>query len=270
MWDTAANFFVSGFVYPGILWNQVLLSIGLAVLFGAIWFTPYWTPILKKSWAWAVLATSAFLGWIIVSFIQLPVQIWLGVGLTNIWSQEALSRWLMLAGIPQMLVSGVVQEAVKLAPVIFIWLRRDRSISPRDGLFIGAIAGLGFGIFEAVYSHNLILAQGWIWEYVRAGGFLTLAGFWERFFSIAFHIAVSALAGWGLAKGKGWQFYLIASLLHTLINYGIIIISAGYFTILQTEIYIAVIAVALTGVMLWVRWKKSEDGGKIAVETGED
>ena len=60
MLDLAVNFFLSGFVYPGILWNQVLLSIGLAFAFGAVWFAPYWTPILKKPWAWAVLAGSAF------------------------------------------------------------------------------------------------------------------------------------------------------------------------------------------------------------------
>jgi RsiW-degrading membrane proteinase PrsW (M82 family) len=270
MWDTAVDFFVSGFVYPGLSWNQVLLSIGLAVLFCAIWFMPYWTPILKKAWAWAVLAASAFLGWIIVSFIQLPVQLWVGSGLIKIWSQEVLSRWLLLAGIPQMLISGVVQEAVKLAPVVYLWLRRKGAISPREGLFIGAVAGLGFGLFEAVYSHNLILASGWTWDYVRFGGLITLAGFWERFFAIAFHIAVSALAGWGIARGKGWQFFVIASLLHTLLNYGIIIASAGYFTVIHIEIYAAVIAVLLTGVMLWIRWRKSEDVGETVGETGED
>lgn len=60
MLEYMVNFFVSGFVYPGILWNQVLLGIGLAIVFGAIWFIPYWTPILKKPWAWAVLASGAF------------------------------------------------------------------------------------------------------------------------------------------------------------------------------------------------------------------
>ena len=34
--------------------NPSALGIGLAIAFGAIWFAPYWTPILKKPWAWAV------------------------------------------------------------------------------------------------------------------------------------------------------------------------------------------------------------------------
>ena len=74
MLEQMGGFFVSGFVYPGILWNQVLLGIGLALLFGAIWFTPYWTSILKKPWAWAILAGSAIFSWAAVSFIQVLLQ----------------------------------------------------------------------------------------------------------------------------------------------------------------------------------------------------
>ncbi|MFC1951841.1 hypothetical protein ACFLYI_02215 [Chloroflexota bacterium] len=75
MLEQMVAFFVSGFSYPSILWNQVLLGIGLAIVFGAIWFTPYWTPILRKPWAWAVLAGSAILSWAAVAFIQIPLQI---------------------------------------------------------------------------------------------------------------------------------------------------------------------------------------------------
>ena len=70
MLERLIDSFVSGFVFPGILWNQVLLGIGLAVVFGAVWFAPYWTPILNKPWAWAVLAGSAFFTWIAVAFVQ--------------------------------------------------------------------------------------------------------------------------------------------------------------------------------------------------------
>jgi len=50
-----------------------------------------------------------------------------------------------------------------------------------------------------VWVHNAIFASGWSWEAVQTGGVIALAGFWERFFTLAFHIAVSALAGYGLA-----------------------------------------------------------------------
>ena len=75
---------------------------------------------------------------------------------------------------------------------------------------------------------------------------------------MAFHTASSALAGWGLARGWGWQFYLIASVLHAALNYGAVVLQKGVFTVAQLEIYAAVFAVAVTGVVLWLRWRKSE------------
>jgi len=256
MLEQMVSFFVSGFVYPGILWNQVLLGIGLGVVFGAIWFAPYWTPILKKPWAWAVLATGAFLSWAAVAFIQIPLQVWTGQALNHFWSQEVLISWLLLAGIPQILLSGLVQEGSKLVPVVIYWWRKGRNIDPKLGLAIGAVAGLGLGVFEAVWVHNTIFAYGWSWEAVQTGGVLALAGFWERFFAVAFHIAASAIAGYGLAKGWGWQFYLIAAGLHALLNYSAVLFQSGVMTTVPLEIYAAVVAVLVTAGVLWLRWRK--------------
>ncbi len=256
MLDQMVDFFVSAFVYPGILWNQVLLAIGLAFAFGAIWFTPYWAPILKKPWAWVVLAGSAFLTWVAVAFIQYPLQWWTGQALNHFWSPQVLTDWLLLAGIPQILLSGLVQEGSKLVPVVIYWWRKGRSIDPKMGLIIGAVAGLGFGVFEAVWVHNLIFASGWSWGAVQTNGLIALAGFWERFFAVAFHIAASALAGYGLAKGWGWQFYLIASGLHALLNYSVVLLAFGLFDTVGLEIYAAVVAVLVAAGALWLRWKQ--------------
>ena len=165
-------------------------------------------------------------------------------------------RWILLAGIPQILLSGLVQEGSKLVPVVAYWRRCGRNIDPRLGLAIGAVAGVGFGIFEAQWAHNLIFAQGWAWAAVQTYGFWALAGFWERFFGVAAHIAFSALAGYGLAKGWGWQFYLIASFLHGLLNYSLVLLQAGLFTVVHVEIYAAVLAVLVTAWALWLRWRK--------------
>ena len=256
------NFFVSGFVYPNLSWVLLLLGIGLAIVFGAIWFVPYWTSILKKPWAWAVLATGAFLSWAAVAFIQIPLQILVGQALNHFWSQEVLLNWILLAGIPQILLSGLVQEGSKLVPVVIYWWYKGRNIDPKLGLAIGAVAGLGLGVFEAVWAHNNILAAGWTWEAVQTGGLIALAGFWERFFTVAFHIAVSALAGYGLAKGWGWQFYLLASFLHAFNNYVVILFQAKVFTVVQVEIYAAVVAVMVTGVALWLRWRKTDESAE--------
>lgn len=256
MVDQMVGFFVSGFVYPGILWNQVLLGIGLAIVFGAVWFAPYWTPILKKPWVWAVLASSAFLSWAAVSFIQIPLQFWTSQALNQFWSQEILMRWLLLAVIPGILLTGLVQEGSKLVPVVVYWWRKGRNIDPKLGLVIGAVAGLGFGIFETVWVHNTLFAAGWTWEAVQTGGVVALAGFWERFFTVAFHTAVSALAGYGLARSWGWQFYLLASFLHGLINYSAVLFGTGIITLIQVEIFAAVWAMLVTAVVLWLRWRK--------------
>jgi len=250
MLEYMVDFFLSWFSAPSIV------GLGLAIVFGAIWFTPYWTPILKKPWLWAVLVSSAILSLAAVSFIQIPLQIWASQALNHFWSQEVLVSWLLLVGIPAILLSGLVQEGSKLVPVVIWWWRSGRDIDPKLGLAIGAVAGLGLGVFEAVWVHNAIFASGWTWEAVQTGGLVVLAGFWERFFAVAFHIGVSALAGYGLAKGWGWQFYLMASFLHGFLNYSAVLFGAGIFTVVQIEIYVAVVAVLVTGGALWVRWRK--------------
>ncbi|MFC2070832.1 PrsW family glutamic-type intramembrane protease [Chloroflexota bacterium] len=258
MLEYMTEFLISGFYFPALTWNQLLLGIGLGLLFGGIWFAAYWTPILKRPWAWWILVASAFLSWVAVAFVQLPLQIWVGQAINHFWEQEVVMRWLLLIGIPQILLSGLVQEGSKLVPVVIFWWRHDRAISPKTGLVIGAVAGLGLGVFEAVWAHNQILASGWTWEAVQSGGLIMLAGFWERFFSVSVHIAMSALAGYGLAKGWGWQFYLLAALIHSITNYSIVLLQKGIFTIYHVEIYVAVIAVLITAAILWLRWRRTE------------
>ena len=73
---------------------------------------------------------------------------------------------------------------------------------------------------------------------------------------VAAHTAFSALAGYGLARGKGWQFYLIASGLHALLNYSAVLLRAGVITMTQLEIYVLVLALAVTGWALWLRWRR--------------
>ena len=253
MVEQMLGFFLSWFANPS------LIGIGLAMVFGAIWLVGYWPPLFKKWWLWAVLAISALLSLIAVSFIQIPLQYLVGQALGQFWSQEMLMRWLLLAGIPQILLSGLVQEGSKMVPVVLWWIGEGRTLAPKAGLAIGAAAGFGFGVFEAVWVHNSIFAAGWSWEAVQAGGYMALAGFWERFFAVAFHIASSALVGWGLARGWGWQFYLLAAFLHGLLNYSVVLLQTGLFTVVHVEIYAAVVAVLVTAGALWLRWRQSEE-----------
>jgi len=242
MIDYGIDQFVSFFQNPSA-WG-----IGLAIGFGVVWLACYWPPLFKRPWLWAVLAGSAFFTLATVCFIQIPLQSWTGQALSH--------TGILVVGILLVLLSGLVQEGAKMVPIVIYLWRSGKNIDPKLGLAIGAVAGAGFAIFEAQYLHNLIFASGWTWAAVQTGGFMALLGFWERFVTVAAHIAFSALAGYGLAKGRGWQFYLIASGLHTLLNYGAVLWQAGLLTDLHVEIYAAVLAVAVTAWALWLRWRK--------------
>jgi RsiW-degrading membrane proteinase PrsW (M82 family) len=266
LWEQMWSFLKSWFIYPGLSWYLMLLGIGLAIVFGAIWLFGHWPPLFKKSWLWEVLVFSAFLTLLAVVFVQIPLQYYTGTALTHFWSQDVLVKWLLLAAIPQILISGLAQEGAKMVPVVAWWWRSGRNIDPKLGLAIGAVAGAGFGIFEAVWAHGRIFAAGWTLQVVQTNGFLGIAGFWERFFAVGFHIAVSALAGYGLAKGKGWQFYLIAAFLHGLLNYSVVFLQKGYLTVIQLETYVAVMAVIVTAVVLWLRWQRTEETDTIETD----
>ena len=239
--------------------NLSILGIGLAVVFGAVWLAGYWPPLFKKPWLWAVLAGSAILTLIAITFIQIPLQSLIGQALTHFWSQEVLFKWLLIAGIPGVLLSGLIQEGAKLVPTFVYWWRSGKKLSPKMGLIVGAVAGAGFGIFEAQWVHNSIFASGWSLAAFQIDGVASLIGFWERFYAIAFHTGASALAGYGLAKGKWWQFYLLISLLHALLNYGVVLFQSQTITLAQMEIFIAVLAIAVSGVALWLRWRPATD-----------
>jgi RsiW-degrading membrane proteinase PrsW (M82 family) len=256
MIDAMVGYFKSFFQNPSDSGIYLAISIGLAIAFGAVWLAGYRPPLFKKPWLWAVLVGSPFLTLAAACFIQIPLQVWTGQALNHFWSQEVLMNWILLAGIPQILLSGLVQEGAKLVPVVVYWQRSGRNIDPKLGLAIGAVAGAGFAIFEAQYAHNFIFAYGWTWAAVQTYGFMAVLGFWERFFTVAAHIAFSALAGYGLARGWGWQFYLIASALHALLNYSVVLRTAGVLADIPLEIYVAVVAVAVTAWALWLRWRK--------------
>ena len=262
MWEGIIGFFKSWFLYPGLAWYAMLAALGVAIVFAAIWLFAHWPPLFKKPWFWAVAVVSAFLTMLAVTFIQLPLQNWSTSALLNFWSEDTLMTWLFLAGLPQLLLSGLVQEGAKMVPIAVWWWRSGKKIDPKLGLAIGAAAGAGFGIFEGFWVHSRILNAGWTWQALQTDGFLGIAGFWERFFAIGFHIAVSSLVGYGLAKGKGWQFYLIAAGIHTFLNYGVVFLQKGYFSISQLEIWVAVIAVLVTAAVLVIRWRRT------AAETG--
>jgi RsiW-degrading membrane proteinase PrsW (M82 family) len=258
LWEQMKAFLESWFSYPGLETKLLLIAIGLAIAFGIIWLAFHWPPALRRGWLWVVALAGAFLTLLAVTFVQIPLQYYISKVLNHYWDQSTLFKWLLLAGIPSVLVSGLVQEGSKMVPMVGWWWRSGKKIDPKTGLAIGAMAGFGFGVFEAFWVHSNVLAAGWTFDAVSVYGFAGISPFWERFFTVSFHIAVSSLVGYGLATGRGWQFFLIGSLLHGLLNYGALIYQKGTFNVNQIESYVAVVAVLTTAVVLWLRWKKDK------------
>jgi RsiW-degrading membrane proteinase PrsW (M82 family) len=239
-------------------------GISLAIAFGAVWLACYKPPLFKKPWLWAVLVSSAFLTLAAISFIRIPLVNWIDDQLYvhHFPSQEVLRSLFYLAGIP--LISGLITEGSKLVPVVVYWRRSGKNIDPKLGLAIGAVAGAGFGILQA---WGVLGVKLWGAFPAYAYDFFNPSsshGFLCTFFTVAAQIAFSALAGYGLAKGRGWQFYLIASVLHGLLNLawklfsGITLLSIGWPSYsLGACVYIAVLAVLITAWALWLRWRKT-------------
>jgi RsiW-degrading membrane proteinase PrsW (M82 family) len=238
--------------------NPGALGIGLAIGFGAVWLACYWPPLFKKPWLWAVLVGSAFLTLATDSFIRIPLYYWIYEALVVGNARH------IVAVIPMVLLTGLIQEGAKLVPVVVWWRRSGKNINPKLGLIIGAVAGAGFGILQA---WGVLAPLGALpFRAIDFFCFWALDRFWHIFFIVAAQIAFSALAGYGLARGWGWQFYLIASALHGLLDYGVMGLFHTYRPAgwgypaysLEVTIYTAVLAVLVTAWALWFRWRKTD------------
>jgi hypothetical protein len=63
------------------------------------------------------------------------------------------------------------------------------------------------------------------------------------------------MVGWGVASGRGGRVYLVASLLHSVMNYSTVLLSKEMLSAQLLEVYVGVLAVATFGAMLWLRWQ---------------
>jgi RsiW-degrading membrane proteinase PrsW (M82 family) len=259
-WGDIRSYLESWFIYSGVEWHLIFIAVAVALVFGGIWIAFYRQPRFSDSWPVAVLIFSAFFTVVAVALIQMPLQYYLEEGMTNLWDILTLNDWLLLAGIPIILLSGLVQEGAKMVPIVAWWWRRGRNIDPKMGLAIGAMAGFGFGVFFSFYINAYVLGSGWNFDVIRENGFLGILPFWQMFFITGLNIATSALTGYGLAKGLGWQFYLIAVGLSSLMNYSSLLYQKGYLTDIPMAIYIAAVAVLVTIAALWLRWRKEKGG----------
>ena len=238
--------------------NPSIVGICLALIFGAFWLAIYRPPVRKEPWLWAVMGGGAVLIPIAIAIAAFPVSIWITQFYKSWLGEQVFSEWLLLAGLLPLLIAGLVRIGLMLLPVVVFWWYKGRNIEPSLGLAAGAVAGAGAGILAAQWKHDYILASGFTWATVQSQGVIALSAFWGSFFEIGWHIGVCALAGWGLAKDKGWQFYLLASFLYVLFYYTEYLVAKELVEPIVAYMIIAAWALLVTGVALWLSGRKEK------------
>jgi len=246
-----------------------ILGWSLAIIFGAIWLACYRPPMTIKlwlwgirvnnPWLWVVLVGGAVMAPIAIVIVSFPMSYGISKLLGYYLSRDAVQTWNWLLSIPSIFIFGLVWEGAKLVPVAIYWWRKNRDLDPKSGLLVGAVAGAGFGIMVTQWANNLFISNtNWNWQFVQVQGFPAFSGFWESFFILGLNVASTALAGWGLAKGWGWKFYLIACGVYFVTNYNTVLLSRELISATQVEFLIAAWALIVVGVTLWLRDRQSE------------
>lgn len=233
--------------------NPTAWGYGLTIIFVIVWLVALGVWRLRSKWLWLGVA-GIILFAPVIAYIQAPLQSLIDNWLINKYGANTFSEQLLWMGLPLVLISGLVQEGAKTLPVAGYWLARGKKITPEQGLIIGAVIGAGFAIIESQWVLNSLFASGWTFSLVGKYGVTALEGLWERFFTIGLQVGLTGLVGYGFARGKGWQFYLLASFLHCLANYPVLVVYRGLIGTGWVEIIIAVISAAVFACVLWLRW----------------
>ena len=116
MLNQMTSFFTSAFYFQGTNWKMILLAVVVGLIFGAIWLTLYRPPLFRQTQLWVVATVSAILTWTAIAFVQGPLQSWYSQALNHFWDQTTIGQWMLLAGIPLVLLSGLVQDSIQTGP----------------------------------------------------------------------------------------------------------------------------------------------------------
>lgn len=225
--------------------------IGLALLFAAF-SVPWILAFARRAgrlWQWwlaAVLGGSALF---VTLWVQPPLQLFYTHITAPLASGPLLTR--LMIGFGVVLISGVVQEALKLVAPAFL-TRLDRSLRSR-AVALGVASGAGFGVVEAVKLVALPLASAHT---------LPALAVWERAAAIAFHCATGAYLGAGVARGRALEAYAAAALLHGLVNFSVILQGLALLDPVGLEIWVSACAVIALAMALRASAAPASSGGE--------
>lgn len=197
----------------------VIIYTLLFLFFGAMWLLIFFRGAFsgRKLIYLAVVSTGA-VAFSLTLNLQPPLQNYAGSALANIGAS------LVVTGAVVVLISGLVQEALKLVAVrLNRFIMRDEV----DWLPLGLAVGFGFGVWEAMRLVALPLGGEGIW--------FPLAVL-ERFSAIGLHIALGFIVAYGLRKQRPWRYYLVAAIWHGAANFWAFLYQGRMLGIWPTEI----------------------------------
>ena len=222
---------------------------GLSLLFALLWLLLYRPPLFKQPRLWLVMLGGALAGVLAVSAIQTP----LSSLINQLWHKDAGVGRLLLVGLLSVVTIGLVQEGAKLLPLLVLRRQQGGQLEEQQGFSAGAVAGFGYGFLETFYVMNFLFDTGWNWD-VLANEYpaLVLTSV-ERVCMLGLNMGLTALVGWGLAKGKGLRFYFVAVLIHAVVAFISFLMANLSFPVVIGELALMVIIIVLTVVMLSMR-----------------
>ena len=197
----------------------------LFLFFAAMWLAIFFRRAFsgRKLIYLAVASTGAVAFYLTIS-LQPTLQNYAASALANAGAS------LLVTGAVVVLISGVVQEALKLVAVrLNRFIIRDEI----DWLPLGLAVGFGFGVWEAFQLVSIPLGSKGIW--------FPLAII-ERFSAIGLHLALGFVIAYGLRKQRPWRYYLVAAIWHGVANFWAFLYQGRLLGIWPTEIGIFVTA----------------------------
>lgn len=145
--------------------------------------------------------------------IAIIAESWLGIQLDT-YRPARVPQMMWLA----VIMGPLIEEPAKALGLLFLSNKRMRE--EEDGLVYGAATGLGFSATENLAYELSALAErgfaGWI-----------VTSILRMMTSTLLHASSSAVAGWGIARGRltpgldgsAWRYLGIAMLMHALFNF---------------------------------------------------
>jgi RsiW-degrading membrane proteinase PrsW (M82 family) len=215
--------------------------------------------VVSESWRHPSARDGAGVAFVAGIVLFVPVIAWIQVPLQRVvqgWVVATLSTAdLAVLGLPAALLSGFVQEPAKLlAAMLGLMIgrrwRRGQRVTPEpigDALLYGAVAGAGFGAFEAAIVLSFSLAAAPV-----AGLGAVAPAIVERVFAIVFHASLTGIVVYAWSHRRVWLGLTTAILVHGKGNYIALVLAnrLGLSGVWVIEAVVAVIALALGAVLI--------------------